>query len=105
MGGSSSENPTAEFIEAAKFAVYGNFFQQVGKKVKKNGKAGIVYDVNAFVVRTYLNFIMVQMAAEHNAPFVKEYMETNGFRDVSVERRGNPHNGRNNVWMVYAVKA
>jgi hypothetical protein len=31
-------------------------------------------------------------------------MKSAGFKDVTVERRTNEHNGRQNVWMVRAVK-
>ncbi len=98
----SSEDHVAEFIQAAQLAEFGKLSNQNKKEKSEENK---IYDVSTFIVRTYLNFIMVHMAAENNAPYVEIYLKSIGFTDVSIERKTNIHSGRKNVWMIHAVKA
>ncbi|MCX7351754.1 MAG: hypothetical protein NTW22_00500, partial [Proteobacteria bacterium] len=86
-----------KFIEEGPKATYSTSTQR-NEEVKS-------YDVATFISRTFLNFFMAHRAAKNNSSFVISYLESIGFKDVSIERRQNPHNGRNNVWMVYAVKS
>jgi hypothetical protein len=48
--------------------------------------------------------VLTSIAVERNTPLVVKYLQSVGFKDVTVERRTNEHNGRQNVWMVRAVK-
>lgn len=95
-----------KFIEVAQMNTIVNSRNEVGKKIKAGSPPtlGMVYNTEFFVTRTLLNFIMVHMAAENNAPYVKTYLESIGFTDVSIERKTNAHNGRKNVWMIRAIK-
>ncbi len=101
---------TDKLIELAPYATYGNFPRKqirgriVIKQDDGNDISGILYDQQAFQTMTLFNFLIDDIAAEMNAPYVKKYMESNGFGNVSVAREENPYNGRKNVWMIRAVK-
>lgn len=99
------------FVAAAQSAFFENFPKRsVGKRVRvvvqgEPERIGIVYSVPTFLQSSVLNFILSKIAAENNSPYAKTYLESVGFADVSIASGTNIHNGRNNVWMIHAVKA
>jgi hypothetical protein len=98
------------FIKEAQLAFFENFPKRsVGKQVKvvvegESERIGVVYDMPAFLQGSVLNLILSNIAAENNSPYVKTYLESIGFADVSIERKTNIHNGRKNVMMIQAIK-
>ena len=75
--------------------------------IQKDGKffMGKVYDQSYFLGESFLNFILCDASIEYNSPYVKEFMQENGFKDVTIERTTSLRNGRKNVWIVKGVKA
>jgi len=67
--------------------------------------SGILYDKNLFLSESFLNFVLSDVAVEHNSAYVKEFMKDNGFKDISIERTTSLRNGRKNVWIVKGTKA
>jgi hypothetical protein len=106
----SPTDSTDKLIEAGPRAIYRNFPpQHVNSKISIKGSdgkvnTGIVYERKEFQALSLFNFLIDDIAAEMNAPYVKKYMESIGFGDVSVAKGDNPYNGRKNVWMIRAVK-
>lgn len=64
-----------------------------------------VDDLSTFTSASFLKFVAANIGAEYNKPYVIQYLQSLGFKDVTVERRTNEHNGRQNVWLIKAVKA
>lgn len=82
---------------------------KVGKRFKvtpKNGQSTefIAYDQARFLETSFTHFLWHDVGVVVNAPVVKSYIESIGFKDVSIERKTNPHNRRKNVWMIEARK-
>ncbi len=95
-----------KLISAKDKAVYRVFPTEfLGKNLVSNIGNGIVYNEQTFLEGSFLNFVLENIAAENNVPYVKAYLEANGFGNVSIERTTNPHNYRKNVWMVRANRS
>lgn len=91
--------------EAFKKAVFGSFAPEyIGKRVKFDTQCGWAYNQPQFNSQTFLNFVIDDIAAEHNRPHVIRYLESLGLRDISITKGDNPHNGRKNIWMIKARK-
>ncbi len=75
--------------------------------IKKEGQLfmGKLYDQSLFLSESLLNFILCDASIESNSPHVKEFMEKNNFKDVTVKRTKSLRNGRENVWIVTGTKA
>jgi tetratricopeptide (TPR) repeat protein len=67
-------------------------------------KKGFIYNAPGFLQGTFLNFVIQDIAAQQNKSFVMTYLESIGFKNISIEKRSNPHNGRQNVWMIEMTK-
>lgn len=68
-------------------------------------KGYVFHDPEAMVLnKSLMNFMNNNIAVRTNTPFVLKYMQIAGFTDVTVDRRTNEHNGRENVWMISATK-
>jgi hypothetical protein len=39
-----------------------------------------------------------------NRKYIEEYLEKIGFKDVKIERRTSPVNGRHNIWIISAIR-
>lgn len=79
--------------------------QLIGQRLTINNIVGTVYDPVTFLENSFINFILSDIAVMTNTPLVITYLEQAGFKDVSIVRRQNPHNLRQNVWMIEGVKA
>lgn len=97
--------------DAFNCALYNNFpSKYVGNKFiienlfDKSEQKGIVYNQQLFLRYSFLNFVIDDLAAANNQPYVIKYLESLGFDEISVEKRTNPHNGRKNVWMIKMKK-
>jgi len=75
--------------------------------VQKNNElfSGKLYDLSLFLNESFVNFVLSDVAVEHNSAYVKEFMKDNGFKDISIERTTSLRNGRKNVWIVKGTKA
>jgi hypothetical protein len=68
-------------------------------------KGYVFHDPEAAVInKSLMNFMNNNIAVRTNTPYVVQFMQKAGFGEVTVERRINEHNGRQNVWMISAVK-
>jgi hypothetical protein len=65
---------------------------------------GRVIPAPMYFNESYLHYFNSCIAVQLNTPHVIRYLRSVGFRDISVERRTNIHNGRKNVWMVSAKR-
>lgn len=91
--------------EAFKKAVFASFAPEyIGKMVRMGTQCGWIYNQPLFNSQTFLNFVIDDIAAEHNRPHVINYLESLGLKDISIAKGDNPHNGRKNVWMIRARK-
>lgn len=61
--------------------------------------------VESFIRDTSLKYLLSDLAATNQWPYVKEYLATIGFPDATLERKTSPHNGRKNVWIITGVKS
>jgi hypothetical protein len=61
------------------------------------------YD-QSFFNETLANNVLSMLAVQKNRPHIVHALEKLGFCDVNIELKTNPHNGRQLVWMVEAVK-
>ena len=59
-----------------------------------------VYDANDIFDNSLFAFMLSEAVVMHNAPYVKEFMENNGFKDVTIKRTKSEENGRENVWII-----
>ncbi len=62
-----------------------------------------VFDANGIFNDSLFACMLSDAAAIHNAPYVKEFMQKNGFKNVTIERTKSKRNGRENVWIVSGV--
>jgi hypothetical protein len=92
-------------IQFAPLDTANGFHQNFKVGPDKKVMSGYVYSSFGFSLHTHHTVVMNSVAVMHNKPHIEKYLEARGFRDVTVERRTNEHNGRQNVWMVRAVKA
>jgi hypothetical protein len=105
----ASQN-VSDLQKANKEAFYQKFSSEyIGKQVeledsKGTKRKGFIYDAASFLQGTFLNFVIQDIAAQHNKSFVATYLESIGFKDISIDKRSNPHNGRENVWMIEMTK-
>ncbi len=72
----------------------------------KDGRpiSGMLYSLHAFAQKSFFNFLLSDIAVLQNSDAVTEFLQTNGFTNVSIKRMTSPHNGRKNVWIVRAIK-
>jgi hypothetical protein len=59
----------------------------------------IVCNAQEIFENSFLAFMLSDVVAQHNAPYVKAFMQKNGFDNVEIKRIKS-RNGRENVWMV-----
>jgi hypothetical protein len=96
-------------LQNVKFGKFTNISNNwLGQKIdlrdgSTNAITGYIYDLPTFLSQCFLNFMVSDIAAAYNSPQVINYLESIGF-DASIEKKNNPHNGRNNVWMITMKK-
>jgi hypothetical protein len=110
-----SHGPSAS-LEAFTAAVKGFLFIEKGYLSQPIGTTqtiiddgeyftGTLYDLSSFLSESLFNFIVCDVFIEDNSCYVKEFMHSNGFKDVTIERTTSPHNGRTNVWIIKGIKS
>ncbi len=62
-------------------------------------RRGYVYAPESFFQESYLSTVLASVAVVHNMPSIVNYLQ-----EVTLERSTNEHNGRQNVWVVAAIK-
>lgn len=65
---------------------------------------GILYNEANFLECTFLNYVLADLAAELNRPYVLKYLETIDFDLLSFQKGENPHTKLKNVWMIKLKK-
>lgn len=65
---------------------------------------GVAYTQSAFMSQSLLNFLIQDMSAELNKPYVLQYINTLDFKLISLDKTSNPHTGRKHVWMIRLKK-
>jgi hypothetical protein len=60
----------------------------------------IIYDANGIFSNSLCACILNDAVVMHNAPYVKEFMENNGFKDVTIKCTKSEESGRENVWII-----
>eukprot|EP01032_Pedospumella_encystans_P010881 gene10881-12697_t len=101
------KDPTEKVIAAMKNAVLGQFSPElIGKPCQMpDGRKGRLYDTGSLVEDSLYSLTIKSLCVQNNMSYAKRNLESIAIKDVVVERRTNTHNGRKNVWMVWAVKA
>lgn len=51
-------------------------------------------------LRSCSEMVAMEFAMLSQQDFIKSFLERNGFNNVEISRRNNPHNKRRNVWMI-----
>ena len=62
-------------------------------------------EINHIIENSILGALMVDLSVIDGIPYIKNYLESNGFNSVNVQRTTSPRNGRKNVWLVTATKS
>jgi hypothetical protein len=60
----------------------------------------LVFDANGIFNDSLFACMLSDAVVIHNTPYVKEFMEKSGFKNVTVKRTTSKRNGRENVWIV-----
>jgi hypothetical protein len=104
-----NEDTTEVFINAAKHAILTSLpdndtYLDVHEPSTNTYRQGFVYTLSNFMQHTFFNYVLCSIAVQNNTLYIDKFLNSVGFKDICVERRTNVHNGRQNVWMVKAIK-